>query len=257
MAFNANKELFRQIEFQGHPVLFTVLPIECETLPKGIERYEIRHSETGDDPIQIGRSIFVNHLGTLLVNEPLQLPPSGLMAVTADDFSYGKSPVVSLADYRKEYPPKENEVFEMVRGIALSEREWFYSDDQKDIACGYVAHFWGTVGENGITHTDFEHHPQRSEATQEIQSELAEVIGWLQSERGPLCSAESLKRFCSSNSRHGNLASAVYGFRIDTRRHVHYMRCLPERNAFEIRIYDRTMRQAFIKREVRKKFLPR
>lgn len=250
MSFNANRELFKQIKFRGKPMLFTILTIERKTLPDGIERYEIRHADKDDRcPIQIARNVFSNHFGTLLTNEPIQLTPDSVLSVSAKDFEYAGRMVVSLAEYLKEYPPKEKEVFEMVRGIAHSEREWFYSAGQKNTERGYLGCLAGRLEENNAIQSELI--PQ-TDAVSDLQSELKKVIGWLRQGSGPLNSVRSLTEFCFRYSRGMRIIVAAYGFRIDALNYVHYLRCLPEHKAFEIHSYDRAAREAFIVRESRK-----
>lgn len=68
-------EKFELYEFQGHPVLFTPSRVKYlkEPLPEDIEVYEIRHSDEGFEACQLARNIWINHYGTLLSADKIDL----------------------------------------------------------------------------------------------------------------------------------------------------------------------------------------
>lgn len=71
----SRKEMFELYEFQGHLVLFTSSRVKNlkESLPNNIEIYEIRYSDEGFEACQLSRNIWINHYGTFLSIEEIDL----------------------------------------------------------------------------------------------------------------------------------------------------------------------------------------
>ena len=89
MAVDAMNERFEEVEFQGKTVLFTDCRVQKDTIPEGLHRYEIRHTDDDwGEPCQLGYGIVVNHFGTLISNEAIQLDPSGHLDFDADDMNF-------------------------------------------------------------------------------------------------------------------------------------------------------------------------
>lgn len=74
MRVNAMTEKFEAVTVFGHPMLFTCLRVDRNTVPEGLYMYEVRHDDDGQgDPAQIADWIMVNHWGTLISNRPIRL----------------------------------------------------------------------------------------------------------------------------------------------------------------------------------------
>lgn len=75
--FNAKKLSYEVVEVKGIEMLFNTLRIDKRSLPEGLHFYEIRHDDDGEGiPCEIGEWILVNHFGTLISKEPLELTKS-------------------------------------------------------------------------------------------------------------------------------------------------------------------------------------
>ena len=62
MAVDAMNERFEEVEFQGKTMLFTDSRVQRDTIPDGLHRYEIRHTDDDwGEPCQLGYGILVNH----------------------------------------------------------------------------------------------------------------------------------------------------------------------------------------------------
>ena len=94
---------FEEILFQNVPALFTTLRVRENGVPEGLQRYEIRH-ENGD-PCQIARSVLVDHYGTLLTSDPIQLPADGYLAISPEDLVLSSGVRVAPADFLRRHPP--------------------------------------------------------------------------------------------------------------------------------------------------------
>ena len=80
------EELYEEVRFQDQPALFTSLRVKAASIPEGLHRYEIRHE--GGEPCQIARGILVDHYGTLLTSDPIQLPADGYLAISPEDLVF-------------------------------------------------------------------------------------------------------------------------------------------------------------------------
>ena len=77
MAVDAMNERFEEVEFQGKTVLFTDCRVQKDTIPDGLHRYEIRHTDDDcSEPCQLGYGIVVNHFGTLITTRRFSLTPA-------------------------------------------------------------------------------------------------------------------------------------------------------------------------------------
>lgn len=74
MRVNAMTEQFEDVTVLGHPMIFTCLRVDRDTVPEGLYMYEVRHDDDQQgDPVQIGNWIMVNHWGTIISNKPIRL----------------------------------------------------------------------------------------------------------------------------------------------------------------------------------------
>ena len=88
MAVDARTEEFQHIEVFDKFALFTNARIDRTTVPEGWYCYDFRG--TGDDPGElrfIEESVVVNHSGSILVPEKLELPASGQLDAW-DEFGF-------------------------------------------------------------------------------------------------------------------------------------------------------------------------
>lgn len=68
---------WEKVEVFGKEGLFTCLRVDRKSIPEGWFMYEVRHDDDSwSDPIEIALGVLVNHFGTLLVKEQLNLIPS-------------------------------------------------------------------------------------------------------------------------------------------------------------------------------------
>ena len=110
MRYDAMTEDFEEIMVFNKPALFTNIRIDKATVPKGLYMYEVRHNDDWSDPVQIGKSIVVNHFGTILTRELIKLSQSGLLNIDPDrdwNFAYGDCHTVN--EFLDKYPPKKVE----------------------------------------------------------------------------------------------------------------------------------------------------
>ena len=111
-------EEFEIVTVFDHPMLFTCLRCDRNTLPKGMYLYEVRHDDDMQGiPCEIAERILVNHWGTVISNKPIAL---------TEQFSTGKryrlineetdwnyeGITCSLREYMQKYPPQKERGYE-------------------------------------------------------------------------------------------------------------------------------------------------
>ena len=75
MTFHAMTEHYEEITVCGKPALFTSIRIKRDTVPDGLYTYDVRHDdECRGIPCEIAPYVMVNHWGTIILAEPLELP---------------------------------------------------------------------------------------------------------------------------------------------------------------------------------------
>ena len=80
------EELFEPIKLFGKLVLFTPKRINEKDVPEGLYKYEVRHDD--DDTgimCQIAEFILVNHWGTILSIEPIDLGEVGIRNIDDEE----------------------------------------------------------------------------------------------------------------------------------------------------------------------------
>lgn len=109
MRYNAMEENFEEITVLGKPALFLDMRLDPDTVPKDLYLYEVRHGDgEWSDPVQIAKVIMVNHYGSIITREPIDLPPDGYLDINPDedwDFSGGECQTVK--EFQVKYPPTE------------------------------------------------------------------------------------------------------------------------------------------------------
>lgn len=110
MRYDAMTEDFEEITVFNKTALFTNIRIDKATVPKGLYMYEVRHNDDWSDPVQIGKSIVVNHFGTILTREPIKLSQSGLLYIDPDrDWNFADGDCHTVNEFLDKYPPKKVE----------------------------------------------------------------------------------------------------------------------------------------------------
>ena len=90
MIFHAMTERYEEITVCGKPALFTSIRIKRNTVPDSLYAYDVRHDdECRGIPCEIAPFVMVNHWGTIILAEPLELPDDGRRYIDEDtDWNY-------------------------------------------------------------------------------------------------------------------------------------------------------------------------
>ena len=101
MTFNAMNERYEEITVCGKPALFTSIRIKRDTIPDGLYAYDVRHDdECRGIPCEIAPYVMVNHWGTIILAEPLELPDDGRRYIDEEtDWDYSPLEGKGTADH--------------------------------------------------------------------------------------------------------------------------------------------------------------
>jgi hypothetical protein len=239
MAVDAMNERFEEVEFQGKTVLFTDCRVQKDTIPDGLHRYEIRHTDDDwGEPCQLGYGIVVNHFGTLITNEAIQLDPSGHLDFGTDAINFLGDGYVSVVEYMEAHPPMDKTVFEILP-IDSDKTDWLYSDDSKDKERGVIGHLRGDFGDGKEFWTTWWPHNGDKLNTQPFKTELDAVVNWLRQDFGPLSSLRSMESFCKLREDAAKVAASMpaYGFQVETPERQYFLRCNPTPHDYQFYLY--------------------
>ena len=114
MTFNTMTEHYEEITVCGKPALFTSIRIKRDTIPDGLYVYDVRHDdECQGIPCEIAPFVMVNHWGTIILAEPLELPDDGRRYIDEDtDWNYAPldgedtanhKPCTTISDFMTAY----------------------------------------------------------------------------------------------------------------------------------------------------------
>ncbi len=80
---------YERFEICGEDALFTNARIDPDSVPEGFHRYELRGDDYGGSDIcEIAKSILVNHFGTVITRNPIELLDGESRVITDDDYNF-------------------------------------------------------------------------------------------------------------------------------------------------------------------------
>lgn len=250
-------ERFEEMRFQGTHALFSPMRIDLKSVPEGLHRYELRHDDDGKgDPCQLAKGIMVNHYGSILTNEPLQLPASGYLDFEPEDLYYVGS-VCLLTDFLVEYPPVERPILE-ITPLLQKEGNLLYSisDPEEEKRRGSIGHVRGDFGRDEEFWTSWWPDQEQLNTTQ-FKAELKQVVDWLRQDFGPLKDRRSMEGFCSvrGEAKIADACFPTHGFKIETPKYSFYLRCAPRRGDYDfyLRCYDKEAQRECVRIAQREK----
>lgn len=105
--YNAMETDFEEVILFDKPALFTSLRIDRSTVPRGYYAYDIRHDDDCQgDAVEIARGVAVNHWGTVITRDKVDLPPDGYRDMKPTDINYAYGECDSMKAFMEAYPPK-------------------------------------------------------------------------------------------------------------------------------------------------------
>jgi len=93
--------MFRKTEVLGQKALFIDLRIDRDSIPTGIEAYDVRADDDFEDAASIARSVFVNYWGTVLVHDKIKALEKDEVSLGGDGMWFTDDREVSFSDGEK------------------------------------------------------------------------------------------------------------------------------------------------------------
>ena len=132
-------EKYQEVKVFDVPALFSNGRIASENIPDGLFRYDLRGSD--DDPgmpVSIERRVLVNHAGTIITAQPLNLPESGYLALTADEGLNFTGSYFSIPAFQQAHQRDQNLQEVTAESVSYSVCQ-YYGIETSANSLGYIA----------------------------------------------------------------------------------------------------------------------
>lgn len=229
-------ELYEKVRFQNQPALFTSLRVKAAGIPEGLHRYEIRHED--GEPCQIARTILVDHYGTLITSDAVQLPADGYLSISPDDLVFSGGVQVTPEDFLRRHPATGRDVMELFIAKPEEKPLFFSWRDGRDETNGCIGHMRGDFEGEILHHTWWPHSWDAQCNDARFKADIQRVVDWLRVGFAPLKNLEIMDAFCA---RYACAAipdqDQAYGFRIETKRYRYMLRCTPVKGTCNAYLY--------------------
>lgn len=240
MAFHkAGDQYYEEVRFQEMPALFTSLRLDAKSIPKGMYRYEIRYDEETYEPCQLANRILVNHYGTLLTNDPIQLPVDGYLDFEPGDMAFVPNGCRTIDLFQQDYLAIGKTVMEFFP-MKREEAPLFFSklEPSEDMATGCIGHVRGDF-DPALHTTWWPHYWDQALNRAPFKEDIQRVMEWLKTGFSPLKDLETMDAFCRryEHCRIPGQSERCYGFRIDSGQFRYMLRCTPLEGWYHVYLY--------------------
>ena len=229
MKVNTSTEAFQHLELFGKYALFTNGRIDCSTVPRGWYCYDFHGSD--DDPGElryIEESVAVNHAGSILMPEKLELPASGRLDAR-DEFGFLDEGGMTLREFCEVHDlpfPTEKEKYH-IRPARPDEAGLFYAlPPGEDERLGTVGHLQMDFGRGGKEFWRIWWPSVEKGSLPAFKTELEAVVATLR--KNVLKDRFAMERFCR---RHDGKISGgrtqSCGYIVETAHYRYCLRCCP------------------------------
>ena len=230
MSIDIRSEEFQHIECFDKPALFTNGRIDRSTVPTGWYCYDFRGSDA--DPGElcfIEESVVVNHAGSVLMPEKLELPESGWLDVREElDFlGEGDMTLREFCEVHGLPYPAEKKQFHISPARPEEAGLFFAQHPAEDKRLGTIGHVRMDFGRSGneFWHTWWPRGPEELNSSA-FKAELQEVADTLR--KDVLKNRFAMERFCYE---HGGKVNGGYvqnyGYIVETEHYRYCLRCNP------------------------------
>ena len=230
MKANARTEEFQHIELFDKYALFTNARIDRSTVPKGWYCYDFRGSDDDSGELcYIEKSVTVNHAGSVLMPEKLEIPVSGRLDAQ-DEIGFLDEGDMTLREFCEMHQILYSEGKEQfhIRPARPDEAGLFYTPHpEEDKRLGTVGHVRMDFGRSGneFWHTWWPRGPEELNSPV-FKAELQEVVDTLR--ESVLKNRFAMERFCYA--RGGKISGGWtqnYGYIVETEHYRYCLRCNP------------------------------
>ncbi len=227
---------YEEVLFQDTPALFTTLRVKESSVPKGLHRYEFR--EEDGQPCQLARDILVNHYGTLLACDPIQLPADGFLSFEPEALAFPDEEMTTLEDFQRRHPSKGRDVMELFIAKPEEKPLFFSWSDGRDVTNGCIGHMRGDFVRDILHNTWWPHYWDTQCNDAVFKVDLKRVVDWLRVGFAPMKNLEIMDAFCAHYAQAAiSGEQCTYGFRIETNRYRYMLRCIPVKGTYNVYLY--------------------
>lgn len=99
---DVNEGSLQEVEIKGHMALFTELRVDKNTVPDGVNCYELRHGDDDSYPAALEQSVRVNYFGAVLMTDKVELGQEGYVPLEYEDFGFTGEDL-TMSEYRANY----------------------------------------------------------------------------------------------------------------------------------------------------------
>ncbi|RHP82898.1 DUF4316 domain-containing protein [Eisenbergiella sp. OF01-20] len=135
----ANDEQYQEIELFDKPGLFSNGRIVRDNLPEGVYCYDLRGSDYDPgEPVCVEEQVVVNHAGSVLLTEPLELAENGRLMLTEEEglnFVGGFSTLAQFLQEQKKYRHTEEVEAESISYAVCK----YFGIETGENSFGYIA----------------------------------------------------------------------------------------------------------------------
>lgn len=229
---------FEEVTFQGIPALFTSLRVKGEDIPEGMYRYELR--EESGEVCQLSTFILVDHFGTLLTTQPIQLPFDACLNCEDADLDFVMGECNTIQSFMEKYPPVEDDTIKWFKPRQEENALFYDQSEDADAATGCIGHLRGDFYHSKTLWTSWwPHHWDKALNDARFKKDLERVMAWLQGDYGPLNSMKTIKWLCQRQDDFGlpNQDRGACGIRLETPHYRYMLRCLPQEGDYNAYLY--------------------
>lgn len=137
---DVNEGSFQEVEIKGHMALFTELRVDKNTIPEGVNCYELCHGDDDSYPAALEQSVRVNYFGAVLMADKVELGKEGYVPLEYEDFGFTGEDL-TMSEYRANYleEPKRFLSGADFAGFMNKREEPFpLTEKEADILLGYL-----------------------------------------------------------------------------------------------------------------------
>ena len=238
---DATSLAYDEVRIFDMPALFTEWRVIRDSVPKGMNLYELRHiSDDWGEPCQVAKGVVVNYYGSILTSLPIQLNPDGGRDMEHGDLPHKGERRIRIPDFLEKNPVAELNVMNLKILDQAEENLFFSMDEQADRRNGCIGHFRGDFGNGKQFYHDWFPHQNNRLNKEPFKSDFQRVVDWLRQDYSPLKDLDSMAAFCRRHEPYSKMEKAIlpsHGFRIDTKRFQYMLRCFPEKGDYNFYIY--------------------
>lgn len=136
---DVNGESFQEVDVKGHMALFTELRVDKNTIPEGVNCYELRHGDDDSYPAALEQNVRINYFGAVLMTDKMELGEKGWIELSYDDFGFSGEEL-SVLELQANYGEEPDELSDVADLVSFAENDLNFPMTKKeaDKLLGYM-----------------------------------------------------------------------------------------------------------------------